>query len=120
MKWIVGGDGKGEKEMSNGDTPGRGRGREDVVQYNISGLRSTGFDYTTRSKRGSWIVVFHAATLLDLEREVGGVRLRVWITVFLVALAERLGGGGGVASSGDKEELTDKTSTSNFSVRSLT
>lgn len=39
---------------------------------------------------------------------------------FLVALAERLGGGGGVDPSGDKEDLTERESTSSFSVGSLT
>jgi hypothetical protein len=46
--------------------------------------------------------VFHAVTLLDLAREVVGGRLRAWVVVFLVALAERLGGGGGVDPNGDK------------------
>lgn len=40
--------------------------------------------------------------------------------VFLVALAERLGAGGGVVSNGDKEDLGERISTSNFSVKSLT
>ena len=39
--------------------------------------------------------------------------------VFLVALAERLGGGGGVDSKGDKEDLGEMISTSGFSVKSL-
>jgi hypothetical protein len=40
--------------------------------------------------------------------------------VFLVALAERLGGGGGVDPNGDREDLGEVISTSSFSDRSLT
>ena len=64
--------------------------------------------------------MFHAATLLDLDREVAGARLRVCVADLLMDLAERLGGGGGVDSNGDKAELTDRASTSSFSAESLT
>lgn len=93
-------DGRDEKDISSRDTSEGGRGRRSVVQYNLLGLlHSTGFVYTARSKCGSWIVVFHVVTLLDLDREAVGALLRVWVVVFLVALAERLGGGGGVVSN---------------------
>ena len=62
----------------------------------------------------------HAATLLDLDREVVGGRLRDWVVGLLMDLAERLGGGGGVDSNGDKAELTDKASASSLSAESLT
>jgi len=110
--------------MSRKDTPERGREGRNVmstVQFNrVSSFRGVRVVYTTRSKCRSWIVAFHAATFLDLAREVVGGRLRVWVAVFLAALAERLGGGGGVASNGDNEDLADKTLTSGFPVRSLT
>lgn len=40
--------------------------------------------------------------------------------VFLVALAERLGGGGGVDPNGDKDDLGERILAPNFSAKSLT
>jgi len=88
--------------------------------YLASSAHDVRLDYTTRSKSQLRIIVFHAATLLDLDREVVEGRPRAWVAVFLVALEERLGGGGGVDSNGDKEDLADRTSTPGFSVKSLT
>jgi len=124
-KEVSGRGGEGEREMNSRGTAEGGRRRKDVVQYNLSGfLRSTWFREVARrvlnGVRGLSRAMFHAATLLDLDREVVGGRLRVWVVVLLMDLAERLGGGGGVDSNGDKAELTDRASTSSFLVESPT
>lgn len=73
----------------------------------------------TRSKCRLWVVAFHAEAFLDLDLAGAEGRLMIWVVVFLV-LAERLGGGGGgVGSTGDREDLVDEAWTSGASAGSL-
>lgn len=120
MRWMIDGEERSEKDANSRDTPGGRKKRRKMGRYNLSGFFVPRVDHTTPSKWRLWITVFHVTTFLDLDREAVGGRLRVWVVGFLVALAERLGGGGGVDSNGDREELTERASGSRFLGRSLT
>lgn len=86
-------DEENEEEMSSRDTPERGKGGRNVVEYNLLGFivsrRSWG--HVTRSRFRCGSLPFHVEALLGLDRAVVEGRLAGCVAIFLVALAERLG-----------------------------